>query len=370
MKAWIDKIGLALLSVALLAATACDKFERRPLYELSNTHYVKVYVDTTILNYTTGFYDREGAREYPEFQRPEVLRLMLADAETGSSRTERFLQNVGRDEGGLYYDGYIIAEPGDYSLMSYNFGTEATILREPYLYGEIQAYTNHISDALLTKLPSYITRQQSSAASTSGDDSKATESEPIVYEPDHLYVAKWDYIHIPAANHIDTISVKTRQSPLAETVVESWYLQIRVRGAKYVSSIVGLLTGMGGKLSLVSEELTEPSTLYLEMLTTEENADGVATLYVTFNTFGRLDETVNDFSLNFDIVTIDGRGHTVELGNISSEFLKEDALQHRWILLDKIIEVPSPQPGTGSGDSGGFNPFVTDWETIEGDIVI
>ena len=70
---------------------------------MSNTHYVRVYVNESIQNVTTGFYNEGYTR--PEYKSPDVLRVFLADPQTGRVKAERFLRNNDRDENGLYYDG-------------------------------------------------------------------------------------------------------------------------------------------------------------------------------------------------------------------------------------------------------------------------
>ena len=51
----LSDIICAVFSICVIAmAVSCEK---RPLMEISNTHYVRVYVDETILNVTTGFYN-------------------------------------------------------------------------------------------------------------------------------------------------------------------------------------------------------------------------------------------------------------------------------------------------------------------------
>ena len=49
----IRRMGIYLLfAVAVLAAGGCV---RRPLVDIENTHYVRVYLDEQLLNVTTGF---------------------------------------------------------------------------------------------------------------------------------------------------------------------------------------------------------------------------------------------------------------------------------------------------------------------------
>lgn len=76
-------LNILLLATVLLAASC----ERRPLMELSNTHYVRVYVDETIKNVTTGFYNEDYVK--PLYKSPDIMRIMLADPQTGQIRAER-----------------------------------------------------------------------------------------------------------------------------------------------------------------------------------------------------------------------------------------------------------------------------------------
>lgn len=73
-------VGIVLLCVSAAIWSGC---ERRPLVDPGSGHYVRVYVDTEVQNYTCGFYDREGQRVHPRYQAPEVMRVMLCDRTTG-----------------------------------------------------------------------------------------------------------------------------------------------------------------------------------------------------------------------------------------------------------------------------------------------
>lgn len=137
-----------LVICAILLAASCEK---RPLLDLSNTHYVRVYVDENLLNVTKGFYDE--SYEKPAYKSPGIIRVTLTDPETGNVRAERYLRNQGTDANGHYYDGYIIADPGEYKLMAYNFDTEATIIGSSNNHYDINAYTNKIASHLYTKIP-------------------------------------------------------------------------------------------------------------------------------------------------------------------------------------------------------------------------
>ena len=76
--------------------------ERRPLEEMSNTHYMRVYIDENIRNVTTGLYDANYKR--PKYTQPEVLRVILTDL------MERTVAIEGVLEMANLVDGYVIVK--------------------------------------------------------------------------------------------------------------------------------------------------------------------------------------------------------------------------------------------------------------------
>lgn len=324
--------------------------ERRPLVDVGNTHYVRVYLDEELKNMTTGFYDPTLAK--PEYKTPGMLRVVLYDAASGKVAAERYLRNRGTDARGDYFDGYIVAPQGSYRLLAYNFGTESTLIRNDHLYHGAEAYTNEISDALRSRL--------SGRASL--------EEEHIVYVPDHLLADRNDLLTTAYTMDIDTLRNASGDHFTAGSLVLSYYLQVRVKGIEWISSAVGLLTGMAGSAMLHSGAINEenPVTLYFEMQRGTTSATDEAVLYTTFHTFGKLPDRSNELYLTFDVRTTDGRALTVTL-DITDKFSEPDAVEHQWLLLDEVLTIPEPPEGS---DGGGFVPGVDDWEDIETDIII
>lgn len=345
----IRTTGYALLFAVLFAVAGCH---RRPLVEVEDTHYVRVYLDEELLNVTTGFYDEN--RRKPAYSTPSVMRVALFDPVSGSVSGGRYLRGRGRDERGEYCDGYIVVPPGDYRLLAYNFGTESTLLRREDDYMSVEAYTNDIASHLYNYLPSR----------AFGD-----AVERIVYDPDHLFVDCCQRVHVPYNGYVDTLRNESGDYFTGRSVVKSYYLQIRVRGLQYVSTAVSLLTGMSGSLMLHDRRMQEdnPVTLYFEMMRSDEKTardDGTAVIYTTFNTFGKLPDADNRLEIAFDFITTDGRALSATI-DITDKFSEPDAVEHQWIILDQIIEIPEPErPG------GGFVPGVGNWGEIETDIII
>lgn len=343
------------ITVLTVLVGACDF---RPLVEPGNTHYVRVYIDEHILNTTEGFYNLDHVK--PEYKRPEIMRVTLGDKSTGRVVAERYLRNHGDDDHGHYYDGYIICDPGEWSLLAWNFDTEATQVSDPTDQQLAKAYTNKIASHLMAGIASRLDKNK-------GDTKTESTPEKIVYEPDHLFVSRDRDVSVPFSTAIDTLRTRNGEYFTASTIVETWYIQVNVKGLKYVSSALGLITGLGGSKKLFDAELDseDPVTDYFEM-TAGKVPDGSDTgvLYATFYTFGKIPGIESGFEVTFDFQTDYGKPYSVTF-DITDEFKTENALKHRWIILDKTIEIPK-----GSTGGGGFAPGVNEWGDINTDIII
>lgn len=347
-----------LMALVVIITASC---ERRPLGGISNTHYVRVYVNEEIRNVTHGFYNEEYARI--PYESPDILRVILSDPETGNVKAERFLRDVGHDEKGTYYEGYIISDPGHYVLTAYNFDTETTVMSGVNNHNEAKATTNEIASHLRTKIPSRASK------------SPTGEVEKIVYDPDHLFVAHCKDVYIPYVDELDTLKTPEGKHFTAETLVKSYFLQVRVKGMEYASSSVGLLTGMSGSSWVDGRGMdnNDNVTLYFELLEGENPAAGMvksddeeyATIYTTFSTFGKIPDAENELEITFDFITTYGKPYSATF-DITGLFSTKEAMENQWLLLEHTIEIPEPPKIEG----GGFKPSVDDWKDVETDILI
>lgn len=352
---------LKMIIPAVFAAVMSVGCDFRPLVEPGNTHYVRVYLDEHILNVTEGFYNPDHVR--PEYKRPEVMKITLGDKSSGTVVAERYLRNHGEDARGFYYEGYVICEPGDWSLLSWNFGTSSTLISDPTEQYVTKAYTNKIASHLMSNLPSRLYKKSS-------DGTKADENlkpEKIVYEPDHLFVSRSGDVKVPYSNKIDTLRTPEGDFFTASTIVESWYIQINVKGLKYVSSALALMTGLSGSKTLYDSEIDRDDdvTDYFEMIADPVPEGGdTGVIYATFSTFGKIPRVKSDIEFTIDFMTNYGKAVSATV-DITDEFKKENAIKHQWIILDKVIEIPDPPKNTG-----GFAPGVNDWKDINTDLII
>lgn len=341
--------------ILMFVLTGC---EHRELIDPSTGHYLRIYLDEEIKNVTYGFYDED--LEHPEYKRPHVMRVMLADPVSGEIVSERYFQNQGEDERGYYIDGFIGAEAGTYNLLVYNFGSTVTHIRNERDYYTMQAYTNPISEHYLQYLPS--SRQE-------------IDDKDMMNEPEHLFHEVGEPIVIPKTNKVDTLKNASGDWFIAHSVVKSYYLQIRIKGIEWVRTAVSLLSGMARASVLHRHNgmvTSDPVNIFFSMNYTgkQKARDGSETmeavLYTTFNTFGKIPGVTTELMLNFEFVRSDGTSQ-VETLDITSMFDTPIVKEKQWILLDHEIVITPPE---GAEVGGGMTPGVDKWEEVESEIQI
>ena len=331
--------------------------EHRPLVEqVRGVHYIRVYLDEEIKNVTCNFYNENF--EKPAYKRPVVLRAVLADPMTGRVVSERFLQGTGEDGKGYYIDGYLNADPGEYHLMVYNYGTETTLIRHTDNFFQMEGYTYQI--------PDYLKSNNMRVKDEGRNDTRA-----VHYEPDLLFLVTRENIKIKETLLVDTLRTAAGEHFTAQSCIKSYYLQIRIKGVEYISSAVSTLTGMGANMNLSTKVLggDAETGVYIPMLkpkvTTKQEGTESSVIYATFNTFGKLPDVSSFLQVNFDIVTVDGRSVSESM-DITSLFDTEQVRMNQWILIEKEIVIdPPPTP-----EGGGFEPGVGDWEQEDSEIKI
>lgn len=320
----------------VLLAAGC---ERRPLEDPGYNNMIRVKVDVNaISNVTCDIYNDKIP--VPEID-DEVMHVIFYGQDDRIA-AESFISERSTDtEGNTVISGNIAVAPGTYKMLIWNFGTESTVIGDYQRFSLAEAYTNTVSDNILSRY-----------------ESKVGENEIVVYEPDHLVVARNDRETIPYHSGVYTVQADAR------SVVETYYLQIKIDGLEYVASAQAFLSGMAsGNLLSEGRPITDPqNTVYFTLLKSDDK--GVPVVCNNFNTFGRIEDSDNQLQVTFDIRTKDGR--TVQKSfDISDLFLSEDCIDHHWLLLEETIKIDPPEnPGGG----GGFDPGVEDWEDENHDI--
>ena len=315
----------------------------RELTDMNERRYIRVYLDEAIRNVSFGFYDEN--RTKPAYRSPEVIRAVFCHPEDGSIVSETYLQNKGVDERGAYIDGYVALKPGDYHLLMYNFDTESVHVRDEYNFYNMMVYTNPVS-ANMSKMKG-----------------------KVVYEPDHFFREECELVHVDFLT--DTLRTAENTFFEATTCVKSYYIQINVKGAEYVSSAVAFLSGMAGSVRLCDGQKNEEDPVSVSFTLNPEREKmvrgEVIEAYTTFNTFGKLEGQENYLTVTFEFYTRDGRTVTEEV-RITDLFKTELVRVNQWIILDKTIVIDPPSDGD-QGD-GGIDPDVEEWVNVRGDIYL
>ena len=139
-----------------------------------------------------------------------------------------------------------------------------------------------------------------------------------------------------------------------------------MKGAEYVSSASGYLTGLAGSVYLAGQKLNEEdeSSIYFQLKSNHiNNRSEVSQAYTTFNTFGKIPSVDGKLIVVFEFKTVYG---TVQVEQIELNDLFETDLvkNEQWIIIDKVIEI------TPDASGGGMQPIVGDWGKVEGEITI
>lgn len=318
----------AVLVCALVLAAGCH---RRPLEDPEYLTKVNVEVNIdNIQNVTCDIYN--PAIPVPEIK-PDAMHVIFFDKK-GSVAAETFITDVTTAENGRrVISGEFSIAPGRYKMLIYDYGTDATLVKDYYSWENACAYTDPVA--------AYVKNQYSSKG----------EGVPlnILDEPEHLMVARNSNEVIPYHFGVHNIYAEAR------SVVESWYLQIKVDGLEYVTGAQALLGGMvGSNLIATDTRVEQPeAAIWFKMVKSEDN--GTPVICAVFNTFGHIDGSDNDLEVTFDLVRTDGKKFRKTF-NISELFASENAVRHHWLLLDETITIDPPKA------SGGYDPIVGDWD--------
>lgn len=349
---------LTMITAAAMAVCAANSCQFRPLEDPDNSLSIAVAVNIkAIANVTCDIYNEKVS--IPAVN-TDMMHVMFFDPETNEVAAESYISDVDTvyDETGKaerVLKGDISVRPGKYKMIIYNFDTESTLIRNQEDYNTIEAYTDQVPVSISTRYANAASAlNNSSSASTKADVSTDLN---MVFEPDHLVVAKNTDEEIPYHTGLYTVNAE------AKSIVESYYLQIRVDGLQYVSSAQAVLSGMVYSNFIGQDEGKTPgATLYFTLEKSQSARDDNAdVLCCVFNTFGRIDGSTNQLYVTFDVKTTYGTEKTYTF-EISNKFLSDDCINHHWLLLSDKITVDAPPAGTSGG---GFDPVVNDWDHEE-----
>ena len=312
---------ILLVAMMALFSVAC---ERRPMEEQYLKVYLDLHIDKNITNYEV------------QDSEPGLMRVAFFDAVTGEYLSHDFVSDKG---------GYIFAPYGDVDMVVYNLEADETRVRNYYVWSDIEAYTDEVSEQQRSRFTRYL--QSRVDTRPSYDDIRVT--------PGHLFVARERNVHIPQHITDDVFIISTT----AKTVVESWTVEVEgITGMEWVGSVSMMLSGQIGSKFIATNTLsTEPVALYFDVISAQRRS---MVMTSRFETFGR-EKTSGDVAL-LSILFTDVQGHPYLYNFDVSEQMENNPAQH--IVIKANINIPKPEIG------GGFRPEVDNWKEYEYDIEI
>jgi len=320
------------LLMMMLGLCGC---ELRPLEEAPEGVEIHVKVNVkAVANVTAHIYNEKIA--VPEIY-PDAMHVLFYEKDGDRLVSESFITDRQmRNDGECTMTGHVDVLPGTYKVLVYSFGAYYTSVEDYSDWSKIHAKALEVNEVLGNR---YRTTMAQSRWTT-----------PIVtHTPDHILVARNGEEVIP--DHLDEYTIHAE----ASTVIDTYYLQVKVDGLQYVSTARAYLSGMAsGNLLSKNEPIATPeSALYFKMEKSDDQGEPV--ICAVFNTFGRLEDAVNRLSITFDMVTVDGRNETRTF-DITDLFQSELCRKYHWLLLEERIQIEKP-----AGDDG-YTPGVSEWE--------
>lgn len=352
------------LAVAILAAAVgC---ERRPLLDQSEAVHIQIKVNVkAVTNVNANI--RSSVKLYgtnttlwePKLEQldPQMMRVLVYDPGSQKLLAQSFITSSEIDEeGNKVFNGNLGISHGNYNFLVYNFDTPTTQVTSENNEESILAYTNEISASLKAK---YL--------GTKTEDDYSDIS--IRYEPEHLLVANEKDVRI--SPHDTLVVVRTE----ASTVVDTYYLQVRVNGMQFASSATAVISGLSPSNHIGYNVRTVDPTaaVVFEMEKGQDlslDGENKDVLCAVFNTFGKIKEISSNLFVTFNVYDIAGNLLQYK-ANLDTIFNSEEAIKYHWLIVDEsclVIDIPDPNGGNNNNAGGGFQPQVDDWEEETGEI--
>lgn len=364
----MTKRSVSIFLATALAALVLGSCHRRPLEDPSSAVRIAIKVNVkavtnvnanirnsvVLYGTNTSLWDEKLAQ-----LDPELMRVLVYDPETDKLLTQSFISSSSVDENGeKVFMGNLGISHGNYNFLVYNFDTPTTQVNQENTEASILAFTDEVSPAVKAK---YL----GTKAEEDFDDIN------IHYEPEHLLVANEKDVRI--SPHDTLVVVRTE----ASTVVDTYYLQVRVKGMQFASSATAVISGLSPSNHIgYNIRTVDPSAAVVfdmqkgrDLSLAGDNKD---ILCAVFNTFGKIQDISSDLFVTFNVIDTEGNLRQYS-ANLDTVFKTEEAILYHWLIIDEnyfIIDIPDPDPNPNHSGNGGFQPQVDDWEEEEGTMVL
>lgn len=357
-----------ILLAAALVMVSFSACHRRPLEEPSGAVRIAIKVDVkTVTNVNANIrssvvlYGSNTSLWEEKMSQldPELMRVLVYDPETDKLLTQSFISAATTDEeGNKVFMGSLGISHGNYNFLVYNFDTPTTQVSQENSEQSIIAYTDEVSAAVKSR---YL--------GTKADEEYKDIN--IHYEPEHLLVANEKEVRI--SPHDTLVVVHTE----ASTVVDTYYLQVRVKGMQFASTASAVISGLSPSNHIgYNIRTVDPSAaVVFDMQKGQDlslDGDNKDILCAVFNTFGKIDQISSDLFITFNVLDTAGNLRQYS-ANLDDVFKTEEAILYHWLIIDEsclVIDIPDPGVNPPTPGNGGFQPQVDDWEEETGEIAL
>lgn len=335
---------IAIILTALIAISGC---KRIPLYEASTKVYLQIDhnlgIDHEVELSAETTFDSEYLKKI-EGKMPEYVEVLFYDINTHLLIKSQILNAEG---------GQIYLPVGEYDMVIYSFGTESTQTANTHHRFEAEAFTSDITKQMASKL-SWLKADSDSTKA----DVRGYEDDPIIHEPDHLYVAHGERIEIPS---FEQQQEDIELHATSNSIVEVYSLEVvGIKGAENIEKVEAFITGqIGSNYFGMPKPSGNAATLYTDMRVDPANSR----LFCLFGTFGKLPGAENNIYLDIT-VTDSGGGQYRYIFDVTEQFDDPDNDNNKLIIdASDIIDIPDAAHG-----GSGLLPSVDPWEDVEVDI--
>jgi len=324
------RIFLLLTLLCLFLATGCKRIE---LYDPLSDVYLKLNLKLNTDVKLNEDIDLEGdaaLREKVYGKMPEKVRACFYSAQTHALVAEEFLPPTG---------GFIDIPAGTYDIIVYSLGNEITQTEGTATRAGAYAFTSYLGSSLTIR----------SKNEENPEADPTISHQPIIYEPDHIFVGTKENVVIPIRAEIDkTLVIEMDMT----TLLDTYSLEVRsIQGVDRISKIDVYITGQAQSKYMWDRRF--PSKVCAIYFPSEVNVNK-GNLYTVFNTFGKFPGAHNDVYLNVLVTGTDG-GHYQWIYDVTDQFDNPDNINHA-LIIDEDIIIPEKS-------EDGFRPEVQDWNT-------
>lgn len=338
MRKFTTILALVLTFNLTLFVSSCKRLE---LYELTTNVDLQLKIDLQINMNLNMQINTNIDKEFTNLisgVMPEYMEVLFYDPVTHKMKTSHIMPISG---------GQLSIAPGNYDVVAYSFGTESTQVDHLGNRDQAEAFTSNITKMMSNKFKGAIANAAPMDSSSTKSATKGYEDDPIIYAPDHLYVANENSIEIPSfLENDDTVFIHAT----ARTILDVYSLEVLgVAGCENIEKVEAFITGqIRSNYFGIEKRSSDPATIYITMKTDAENGR----LYTVFGTFGKLAGVDNKVYLDITVTNTDG-GQYRYVYDVTDQF--EDNSDNSLIIRDEI-DIPSGPTG-----GGGLAPEVGEW---------